>query len=75
MEDAVVSRRRRTRPDTGGFAFFTDRIPEIGKGVLVMLEHLNPEEIAKMPLHMQILYYFGKWGKLVQDEEILKKAG
>ena len=40
-----------------------------------MLEHLNPEEIVKMPLHMQILYYFGKWGKLVRDEETLKKAG
>lgn len=75
MENAVVSRRRRTRPDTGGFAFFTDRIPENGKGVPEMLEHLNLEEIVKMPLHMQILYYFGKWGKLVRDEETLPKAG
>ena len=40
-----------------------------------MLEHLNLEEIVKMPLHMQILYYFGKWGKLVRDEETLPKAG
>ncbi len=40
-----------------------------------MLEHLKPEEIVKMPLHMQILYYFDKWGTLVRDEETLTKAG
>ncbi len=40
-----------------------------------MMEHLKPEEILKMPLHMQILYYFEKWGTLAQGAELLKKAG
>ena len=43
-----------------------------------MLEHLKPEEIVKMPLHMQILYYFEKWGMLAQGAESvdsMKKAG
>lgn len=31
-----------------------------------MLEHLGPDEITRMPVHMQILYYLEKWGSLVQ---------
>lgn len=40
-----------------------------------MLEHLSPDEIVKMPMHMQILYYLEKWGSLVRDEDLMKKAG
>ncbi len=40
-----------------------------------MMEHLKPEEIVKMPLHMQILYYFEKWGTFAQGADLLKKAG
>jgi hypothetical protein len=40
-----------------------------------MMEHLNPEEIVRMPLHMQILYYLERWGSLAQGAELLKKAG
>ena len=39
------------------------------------MEHLKPEEIVKMPLHMQILYYFDKWGTLARSEELLKQTG
>lgn len=34
-----------------------------------MLEHLGLDEIAKMPVHMQILYYLEKWGSLVQTTD------
>lgn len=40
-----------------------------------MMDHLSPEEIVKMPLHMQILYYLERWGTLAQDSDLLKKAG
>lgn len=40
-----------------------------------MLEHLSLEEIKKMPMHMQVLYYLEKWGSLVQDADFMKKAG
>ena len=40
-----------------------------------MLEHLKPEEIVRMPLHLQILYYIEKWGLLAQGENLMKKAG
>ncbi len=40
-----------------------------------MMDHLKPEEIVKMPLHMQILYYFEKWGVNAQGAELTKKAG
>ena len=67
---------KKTRPpDDGRVCFFYGPQTEIGKGDLVMLEHLNPEEIINMPLHLQILYYFDKWGKLPRDEETLKKSG
>lgn len=46
-----------------------------GKEAPVMMEHLNPEEIVKMPLHMQILYYLEKWGTHVKGAELLEKAG
>jgi hypothetical protein len=39
-----------------------------------MMEHLKPEEIIKMPLHMQILYYFEQWGVLVRGENPIKKV-
>ena len=40
-----------------------------------MMDHLKPEEIVQMPLHMQILYYFEKWGVSAQGAELTKKAG
>jgi len=40
-----------------------------------MMEHLKPEEIVKMPLHMQILYYLERWGSLPQGTNQLKKVG
>ena len=39
------------------------------------MEHLSTEEILKMPLHMQILYYLERWGTLAQGSNALKKAG
>ena len=41
----------------------------------MMMDHLTPEEIVKMPLHMQILYYLEKWGALAKNADSLKKAG
>lgn len=58
-----------------GLLFLRIAFPKMERGSPEMLEHLNLEEIVKMPLHMQILYYFGKWGKLVRDEETLTKGG
>ncbi len=40
-----------------------------------MMDHLKPEEIVKMPLHMQVLYYFEKWGVIVQGADPTQKAG
>ncbi len=40
-----------------------------------MMDHLKPEEIVKMPLHMQILYYYEKWGVIAQGVELSEKAG
>ena len=39
-----------------------------------MLKHLTPEKIVQMPLHMQILYYLEKWGKLAQDCEVAEES-
>ena len=39
------------------------------------MDHLNPEEILQMPLHMQILYYLERWGTLAQSSDALKRAG
>ena len=32
-----------------------------------MMDHLKPEEIVKMPLHMQILYYFEEFVLVIKD--------
>ena len=40
-----------------------------------MIDHVKPEESGKMPLHMQMLYYFEKWGGSAQGAELTKKAG
>ena len=45
------------------------------EGGPIMLEHLKPEEIVRMPLHLQILYYIEKWGLLAQSANLMKKAG
>lgn len=34
-----------------------------------MFDHLTEEEIAKMPLHLQILHYFEQWGKQSEESE------
>jgi hypothetical protein len=55
------------------FFYLKDRLRR--KEALVMMDHLKPEEIVQMPLHMQILYYFEKWGVNAQAAELTKKAG
>lgn len=39
-----------------------------------MLDHLGPEEILKMPMHMQILYYLEKWGSFARNAELTKQS-
>jgi len=40
----------------------------------MLMEHLKPEEIVRMPLHLQILRYLELWG-VTQKDEPLQKAG
>ena len=40
----------------------------------MLMEHLNPEEIVRMPLHMQVLRYLELWG-VAQKDVPLQKAG
>lgn len=40
-----------------------------------MMDHLKPEEIVKMPLHLQVLYYFEQWGIWTQGADPIRKAG
>ena len=40
----------------------------------MLMEHLKPEEIVSMPLHLQILRYLELWG-VTQKDEPLQKAG
>ena len=42
---------------------------------MMMMEHLKPEEIVQMPLHLQIIYFYEKWGVFTPGAELLKQAG
>jgi hypothetical protein len=39
----------------------------------MMMEHLKSDEIEKMPLHMQVLYYLEQWGKIERKIDPNKK--
>jgi hypothetical protein len=40
----------------------------------MLMEHLKPEEIDRMPLHLQVLRYLELWG-VAQKDVPLQEAG